>query len=92
MKYMAQIKSIEENLDMVKGEAYRFIKGRKRSGIEARYFLLNIKKICHELRERLNEDMKKRPKVRRKYEKGALEAAKAKRNKTIAKKKGEKRE
>lgn len=79
---------LDENIELLKGEMYNFAyKGRKKSGKQARAILSNIKKLCHNLRMEINDDIKALPTPKRNISPEAIERAKAKRRATLAAKK-----
>jgi hypothetical protein len=92
-KYKAEIMSLEENLEVLKGELYLFdAKARKKAAIKARAVCLNIKKIVHCLRFKLMDEIKSRIKIKRTHTPESIEAAKQKRKATIENKKYKKSE
>ena len=87
-KYIIDLTSLDENLNIVKGEIYMFeFKGRIASGISARAALLNIKKIVTKLRKAILIDRNNRPKIKRNISPEAIERAKEKRRQTMMRKK-----
>ena len=82
-KYKTSLLMLEENLEMLKGELYTFeFKARKKAAINARQILLNIKKLCHNLRLEINDDIKHRHVVKKNITPEAIAIAKEKRRKT----------
>ena len=87
-KYIIDLTSLEENLNIVKGEISMIeFKGRIASGISARAALLNIKKIVTKLRKAILIDRNNRPKIKRNISPEAIERAKEKRRQTMMRKK-----
>lgn len=88
--YTIDFQMLDDNYKRLKFEVDTFkIKGRKRSAIDARAILLNIKKLCHTMRQKIYQDMKNMPIIHRNISKETLEKAAIKRKQTNdAKKKG----
>jgi len=83
-KYKTSLLMLEDNFDILKTEVYIFaFKSKKKAGIQARYVLSNIKKICHSLRKEINDDLKALPKPKRNISQEAIDAAKIKRRITM---------
>ncbi len=90
LPYEVEIKMIENNLTVVRGELYAFFfNNRKASGITASKAMLNIKKLSTILRKRIIEDVKARPKQKRYTSPEVIEEAKKKRAYTMKQKKKE---
>lgn len=88
-EYKTDFDILDDNMDRVKYEVNDFkTKGHKRSAINARAILMNIKKMCHILRGKIMTDIKSMPKRKRNDSEESLAVAKEKRKKTIAEKKG----
>lgn len=87
MKYKNELEILDKLTERLKAELYIYhYKSRKRSAIDARHILSDIKKLCHALRHELNEDIRNRPVVKMNISKEKLEEAKRKRAETIARK------
>lgn len=91
-EYDIDLDMLDKNFKRLKAEITIFkYQKRKRSGIDARAVLLNIKKLCHSMRIKIHEDMLNMPIVKRNVSKEVLEQAKEKRRKTNEMKKGKRR-
>lgn len=89
--YKSEILSLEENLEILKGELYIFQQqAKKLSGKKARQVLLNMRKICNCMRIQILEAIKALPKRPRIDSPASLDAAKIKRKATMEAKKARK--
>ena len=90
--YDIDIDMLDKNFKRLKAEITIFkYQKRKRSGIDARAILLNIKKLCHSMRGKIHEDMVNMPVIKRNIPKEVLEKAKEKRRQTNELKKGKRK-
>jgi len=90
--YDIDIDMLDKNIKRLKAEITIFkYQKRKRSGIDARAILLNIKKLCHSMRIKIHEDLVNMPVVKRNIPKEIIEQAKEKRRITNEMKKGKKK-
>jgi len=62
MTYEINVKEIESNLNVIKGELYNFVEGRKKKAVATiRKSLLNLMKIAKNMRKLVQNDKKAMP-------------------------------
>jgi predicted nucleic acid-binding protein len=86
--YKNDLNQIEENLEITKGEVYKFSNDKQKKAARiARLHLANIKKIAIALRQKIQDDVNKLPRKKKNISPAKIKEANEKRKKTIAMKK-----